>query len=117
ASSFGLTPLAIHRARAPSSQVTNDLNQIRLRAGDVLLVQGSARAIDRLKASGNMLVLDGTTDLPQTERANTALGIMAVVVLAAAVGLLPIAVSALIGVGLVLATGCLRWRDAVNALS
>ena len=117
ASSYGLTPLAIHRARAPSSQVTDDLNQIRLRAGDVLLVQGSARAIDRLKASGSMLVLDGTTDLPHTERANTALGIMAVVVLAAALGLLPIAVSALIGVGLVLATGCLRWRDAVNALS
>jgi di/tricarboxylate transporter len=34
-SSYGLLPLAIHRARAPSSQVTGDLNQIRLRAGDI----------------------------------------------------------------------------------
>jgi di/tricarboxylate transporter len=116
-SSYGLTPLAIHRARAPSSQVTEDINQIRLRAGDVLLVQGTPRAIDRLKASGSMLVLDGTTDLPHTERANTALAIMAFVVLAAATGALPISVSALIGVGLVLATDCLRWRDAVSALS
>jgi di/tricarboxylate transporter len=114
---YGLSPLAIHRARVPSSQVTTDLNQIRLRAGDVLLVQGTRAAIDRLKASGNMLVLDGTTDLPHTEKANTALGIVAFVIVVAAVGLLPISVSALIGVGLMLATGCLRWRDALSALS
>ena len=113
----GLSPLAIHRARVPSSQVTTDLNQIRLRAGDVLLVQGSRAAIDKLKASGNMLVLDGTTDLPHTEKANTALGIVAFVIIAAAIGLLPISVSALIGVGLMLATGCLRWRDALSSLS
>jgi di/tricarboxylate transporter len=101
----------------PSSQVTSDLNQIRLRAGDVLLVQGTRAAIDRLKASGNMLVLDGTTDLPHTQKANTALGIVAFVIIAAATGLLPISVSALTGVGLMLATGCLRWRDALSALS
>ncbi|MEX2496623.1 MAG: SLC13 family permease [Woeseia sp.] len=115
--SYNLTPLAIHRARLPTSQVTTGLNQIRLRAGDVLLVQGSRTAIDRLKAGGSMLVLDGTTDLPHTQRANTALGVMAFVVIAAATGILPIAVSALMGVGLMLATGCLRWRDALNALS
>jgi di/tricarboxylate transporter len=101
----------------PSSQITSDLNQIRLRAGDVLLVQGTRAAIDRLKASGSMLVLDGTTDLPHTQRANTALGIVAFVIIAAAIGVLPISVSALIGVGLMLATGCLRWRDALSALS
>jgi di/tricarboxylate transporter len=116
-SMYGLSPLAIHRARVPSSQVTTDLNQIRLRAGDVLLVQGTRAAIDRLKASGSMLVLDGTTDLPHTQKANTALGIVAFVIVAAATGVLPISVSALAGVGLMLATSCLRWRDALSALS
>jgi di/tricarboxylate transporter len=116
-SSYGLLPLAIHRARAPSSQVTGDLNTIRLRAGDVLLVQGTRDAIDTLKSSGNMLVLDGTTDLPHTHLANRALGVMAFVVLAAAFGLMPISVSALIGVGLMIALDCLSWRDAGNALS
>jgi di/tricarboxylate transporter len=115
--SYGLLPLAIHRARAPASQITGDINQIRLRAGDVLLVQGTRAAIDRLKASGSMLVLDGTMDLPHTRRANTALTIMGLVVLAAATGQLPISISALIGVGLTLATRCLNWRDAANALS
>jgi len=115
--SYGLMPLALHRARAASSQITGDLNTIRLRAGDVLLVQGSREAINNLKDSGTMLVLDGTTDLPHTHRAKRALAVMAFVVGAAASGLLPIAVSAVIGLGLMIATGCLNWRDAVGALS
>jgi di/tricarboxylate transporter len=115
--SFGLLPLAIHRARAPSSQVTGDLTTIRLRAGDVLLVQGTRDNIDQLKASGNMLVLDGTTNLPHTHRANRALAVMGFVVGVAALGILPISVSALIGVGLMLALHCLTWRDAADALS
>ena len=115
--SYGLLPLAIHRARAPSSQVTGDLNTIRLRAGDVLLVQGTRDAIDTLKSSGNMLVLDGTTDLPHTHLASRALAVMSFVILAAAFGIMPISVSALIGVGLMISLECLTWRDAGNALS
>jgi len=42
---------------------------------------------------------------------------MGMVVLAAATGLLPISVSALIGVGLMLLLGCLNWRDAAHSLS
>lgn len=116
-SSYGLLPLAVHRARAPSSQVTGDLNQIRLRAGDVLLVQGTSDAISHLKENGTMLVLDGATTLPQTHHAKRALSVMAFVVAAAALGIMPISVSALIGLGLMLATGCLGWRDAASALS
>ena len=44
------------------------------------------------------MVLDGTTDLPHTDRANLALGIMIGVVFFAATGLLPISISALGGV-------------------
>jgi len=116
-SSYGLLPLAVHRARAPSSQVTGDLNLIRLRAGDVLLVQGTSEAIANLKENGTMLVLDGATSLPQTHHAKRALAVMAFVVLAAALGIMPISVSALVGLGLMLATGCLGWRDAAGALS
>ena len=116
-SSYGLLPLALHRARAPSSQVTGDLNMIRLRAGDVLLVQGTRESIAQLKDSGSMLVLDGTTDLPQTHHAKRALTIIGFVILAAATGLMPISVSALVGLGLMIVTGCLNWRDAASALS
>jgi di/tricarboxylate transporter len=116
-SSYGLMPLALHRARAPSSQITSDLNMIRLRAGDVLLVQGSGEAIANLKDSGSMLVLDGTTELPKTHHAKSALAIMALVVAAAAFGVMPISVSALLGLGLMLASGAMAWRDAASALS
>jgi di/tricarboxylate transporter len=116
-SSYGLMPLALHRARAPSAQVTGDLNMIRLRAGDVLLVQGSREAIASLKDSGTMLVLDGTTDLPHTHNAKRALMIMGAVVLAAALQVMPISVAAVAGLGAMLATGCLSWRDASTALS
>ena len=116
-SSYKLMPLALHRARAPSSQITSELNSIRLRAGDVLLVQGSREAIKNLRDSGSMLVLDGTTNLPHTHNAKRALAIMGFVVIAAAFGILPISVSAMIGLGLMILTGCLTWRDAAGALS
>jgi di/tricarboxylate transporter len=113
---FGLVPMAIHRAR-PSIDVVGELESTRLRAGDVILVQGSSEAIAELRASGSMLVLDGTMDLPHTERANTALGIMIVVVALAAFGLVPISISALAGVVAMLLTNCLRWRDVGDSLN
>ena len=115
-SRFGLVPLAIHRARQ-GTDVVADLDSTRLRAGDVVLVQGSAAAISELRASGIMLVLDGTSDLPHTDRANTALAIMLVVVAMAAFGVLPISISALLGVVAMLLTGCLRWRDVGDSLN
>jgi len=115
-SRYGLFPLAIHRVRS-AQDVSGDLGTIRLRAGDVLLVQGSRDAIRSLRESGSMLVLDATTDLPHTKRAPVALAIIIGVVAMAATGLMPISVSALCGVALMLATGCIQWRDAGDALN
>ena len=114
----GLIPLAMHRARGPDmEEIRGNIETIRLRAGDVVLVQGTRVQLESLKGSGTALVLDGTTDLPTTHRANRALVIMALVVLAAALGVLPISISALIGVGAMLATRCLSWQDIAKSLS
>ncbi len=115
-SRYGLVPLAIHRAR-PMSDVVGELESTRLRAGDVILMQGSREAIAELRASGTMLVLDGTTDLPHTEKANMALGIMVAVVASAAFQILPISIASLIGVVAMLLTGCMRWRDVGDSLN
>lgn len=115
-SRYRLFPLAIHRARS-ATDVSGDLGSTRLRAGDVLLVQGAREAIQELRESGSMLVLDATVDLPHTDRAPLALGIMLGVVVLAASGILPISVSALCGVATMLATRCLQWRDAGEALN
>jgi di/tricarboxylate transporter len=112
-----LMPLAIHRARTGADELTGDFEDVILRAGDVILVQGSNRSISELRNSGSMLVLDGTVDLPHTRKAPLAMLIMTGIVAAAATGLVPIAVSALVGATLMIMTGCLNWRDVAGSLS
>ncbi len=113
-----LVILAIHRTQAEGQQIIKrGMGDIRLESGDVLLMQGAAERIEALKSSGKLLVLDASVYLPETRRARLALLIMAGVVICAASGLLPIATSALCGVGLMLLTRCLDWEDAASALS
>jgi di/tricarboxylate transporter len=114
---FQLLALALHRAGWQREALRGQLEDVQLRLGDVLLVQGARDQIAQLKRRGDVLVLDATADLPTTQRAPLALAIMAAIILVAALGILPIAISALAGVLLMLASGCLGWRDAVRALS
>ena len=114
---YRLLPLAIHRARSAPGEVSGDFEDVLLRAGDVILVQGSSQHIAELKHSGNMLVLDGTMDLPHTHRAPWALTIMGLVVVIAGLGILPIMVAALLGATTMVLTGCLSWRDAFSSIT
>jgi di/tricarboxylate transporter len=110
--------LAIHRSQAQATQtIRSGMGDVRLENGDVLLIQGAAHQIEALKSSGKLLVLDASVYLPETRRARLALLIMAAVVAFAATGTLPIATSALCGVGVMLLTRCLDWEDAASALS
>ena len=114
----GLLPLALHRARAADGEpLSSHIGLVPLRAGDVVLVQGTPSELERLKRSGNALVVDGSMELPRTHRANRALWIMTLAIAAAALGIVPISVSAVLGVGLMLASRCLAWRDIGKALS
>jgi di/tricarboxylate transporter len=114
---YQLVTLALHRAGRAPETLRKSLDDVVLRSGDVLLVQGLREQIANIKRSGELLVLDATADLPHTKKAPIALGIMVMVVLLAALGILPIAISAVGGVLLMIATGCLSWRDATLALS
>lgn len=114
---YRLMPMAIHRPRSSTGDMGGDLTTVRLRAGDVLLVQGAKEAIRELRESGSVLVLDATTDLPHTQRAPLALGIMGAVVAMAATGILPISIAALCGIGVMLLTGCLTWKDVGESLN
>jgi len=83
---YGLQILALHNASGVLEYRSPGLNEHNLQASDVLLVQGSAEGISRLKMSGEMLVLDGTTDLPRTRKAPLALLIMVLIVALPAFG-------------------------------
>jgi di/tricarboxylate transporter len=111
----GLLPVAVHRARSPGAEV-GDIGEVLLRAGDIVLVQGSMDALDGIKRLGNVLVADGSFDLPRTRKAPAAAAIMAAVVAVSAFGLLPIQVAALGGVLAMIVSGCLDWRGALGAL-
>ncbi len=117
ATSYQLAVLAIHRGGRMIDLMSQGLSGLTLRISDVLLVQGARENIHRLKSEGRLLVLDATSDLPHTQKARLSLVIMAGIIIAAATGLLPIAISAVCGSLLMIVTGCLGWRDVRQALS
>ncbi|WP_223788370.1 SLC13 family permease [Marinicella meishanensis] len=116
-SKYGLTLLAVHSQGKETVASSKGIEDLIFKAGDVLLVQGTNQAILDVKRSGSLLVLDGGEELPHTAKAPIALTVMMVVVGLAAFGILPIATSAAAGCFVLIATGCLRWRDATHALS
>jgi len=116
-SRYGLRLLALHRFNREDQTRATGVDNTVLRSGDVLLVQSSARQLNQLKDGGDFLILDGSVNLPKTSKAPIALGIMVMVILVAASGILPIAISAVFGVLALLLTRCLSWKEAMGALS
>ncbi len=115
ASSYRLVPLAVHRARSPGPKEA-DPGSVVVRAGDVVLVQGTRSALDAAKNEAKLLLADGTTELPRAHRAKRSLFVLFLVVGVAAAGLLPISISALIGVGVLIALGCISWANVGRSL-
>jgi di/tricarboxylate transporter len=114
---FGLITLALHHAGRRLEPLASEVGDMVLNTGDVLLVQGPRERIVQLKRSGELLVLDAAADIPFTRKAPLAIALMLGIVTTAAAGILPIAISAACGALLMIATGCLTWRDATRALS
>ncbi|MGB5474206.1 MAG: SLC13 family permease, partial [Gammaproteobacteria bacterium] len=114
---YQLATLALAQAGRKVHTLSKDIGDIPLQVGDILLVQGAREQLAQIKRAGDLLVLDATADLPSTKKAPLALLIMGLVIVSAATGLLPIAVSAVAGALLMLLFGGLAWRDVGNALS
>nr|WP_235974703.1 SLC13 family permease [Stappia albiluteola] len=93
------------------------MNDIRLEAGDVLLLAGGSNDIQRLRGNRDVLLLDwSAAEVPRKRHAPTALAIFIAVVLAAASGLVPIVTTALAGTFAMIVTGCLNVRQAMRAI-
>jgi len=114
---YGLIALALHRSGKDLHRFHSEISDIKLEGGDVLLVQGARSEISEMKKAKEFLVLDSTTDVPYTVKAPLAMGIMIAIVAFSALGILPIAISALAGTFLMIVTGCMSWQDATSALS
>ncbi|MEX0854079.1 MAG: SLC13 family permease [Bauldia sp.] len=100
------------RSRMPRMQLAD----IRLEAGDVLLVGGSREAIEGLRVSRDLLLLEwSAAELPQRRYARRALVIFALMVLYAASGIGPIVIGALAAALAMILSGCLNIRQAARA--
>ena len=112
-----LVALALHRKGQNLWRANERLKDLTLQTGDVLLVQGHNDALRAMKQSTELLLLDHSITLPRTDKALPALIITAATVLLAATGVLPIAIAAIAGTGLMLLTQCLTLGAAVRAIS
>ncbi len=116
-SRFGLRLLAFNRFEGMEERESPGLDETRLRTGDVLLVQSTLENLVELKQIPDFLILDGSINLPRARKAPIALAVITGVVALAAAKIMPIEISALLGCLVLILTGCLNWKDAMNALS
>lgn len=113
---YNVVVVALHRSDRRAVP-TSDIGDTVLRVGDVLLVQGAQDDIQALRTRSGVLVLGQATELPHSRKAPLALAILGAVVIAAATKTVPISVSALVGVLIMVLTGCLGWKDVGASLS
>ncbi|MGD1875329.1 MAG: SLC13 family permease [Mastigocoleus sp.] len=111
---YNTTVLAIRRGDA---LVRDRLGKVKLRFGDLLLLQGPNESILGLQTSRDLLVI-GERDIEtlRRDKAGIAVAIGLGVVVLTALNLLPILVSALLGVLLMVVTGCLKPGEIYQAV-
>ncbi|MBO6948507.1 MAG: SLC13 family permease [Rhodospirillales bacterium] len=101
------------RARMIRARIT----EIRLEAGDVLLVQGQREDVRGLRGGRDAILIESSReDLPTLDHVKRATLIFLGAVVAAATGMLPIVVSAFAGAVAMVATGVLNLRQAFRAI-
>ncbi len=114
---YGVAVLALHRPAGRASVKSKDVDETVLQVGDLLLIQGTEERLKEVRDYTGLLMLDETVSLPRSRKAPIAVAVIAGVVAAAALQLVPISVGALAGVAVLVATGCVNWREAGAALS
>ncbi len=111
---FGATVLAI---RHHGKLVHENLNTRILRGGDMLLLKVRTDSFKRLRDSPAFVMLsDVGLSTFRTQKLLTALAIIAAVVGAAALNVVPIVISAISGCALLILTGCLTMEEAYQAV-
>ncbi len=111
---YNATLLAVRRGR----QVLRDLlGKVVLQAGDVLLLQAPLDALRGLQDSSDLVLLDELEkDLPTTNRKGIALLVAVLVIVLPLFKLINLMAAVLLGVVVMVATGCLRPGELQRAV-
>lgn len=111
---YNATVLALRRG---GELIRQRMDNIPLRVGDTLLVQGTVQSIERLDQNRDFIVAQEIERHNYREsRIPVAVGIVCAVVGLAALDVLPIVVSALAGALAMIATGCLKPTELYDAV-
>lgn len=98
-----------------SRMLRHEMSDVRLVAGDVLLVMGQQSAVEGLRHNRDTLLLQWSArELPRFEKAGLARLIFIATVLAAVFNLVPIVVAALVGAVAMVISGVLNVRQATR---
>ncbi len=97
--------------------IRDKLNSVTLGLGDALLIQAHEAQIRELRSNENLIVLDEVPGVALRHKAPLVLGILAAVVGLAALNILPILVTALLGCLAMVLTRCLRLEEAYHAVN
>ncbi len=109
---YGVYPLAVHRR---NQNIGMQLDDLVVRVGDTLLLEGDPADIERLSADMDMVDVSQPSERAyRREKAPIAIAAMAGIVALAAFNLAPILALAIIAVAIVLATGCIDAEEAFS---
>lgn len=111
---FGAVVLAVARG---GERVSGNLGNIRLKPGDVLLLEARPAFVSRQRyAKDFLLINDLETETPRHDRAYVSWGILLVLVGAAACGVLSMLNAALMGAAFMILSGCCSVGQAQKAV-
>ncbi|MDX1571933.1 MAG: SLC13 family permease [Xanthomonadales bacterium] len=111
---FGVYPIAVHRHKRP---LARNFDQLRLKVGDILLLEGSGAALARLADSPQFINVSTPKLRPvHTDKASLAMAIMVGVVVVATVSSLPLVAVAVVGATLAILTRCIDPDDIYEAI-
>ncbi|MDH5188291.1 MAG: SLC13 family permease [Rhodospirillaceae bacterium] len=100
-----------------SRMIRTRMTDIRLQAGDVLLLQGSPEAVRDLRLNTDVVLIEwSAAELPAVHHAKPAAFILLFVVITSASGILPIVAAALSGASAMVALGVMNIRQAARAV-
>lgn len=100
-----------------SRMIRTRLTEIRLQAGDVLLVQGRPSDVQALRTNQDVLLIEwSVSELPAHHHARRAGLVLFGVVAASATGLMPIVIAGLSGAAAMVGLGVLNIRQAFRAV-
>lgn len=112
---YGVYPLAVHRR---NQNIGRQLDEVVVRVGDTLLLEGAPEDIRRLAVDVDLVDLNQPTDRPyRRERAPFVVLVLAAIVIGSAFEIAPIQIFAMMGVVALLVSRTIEPEEAYNTVS